>query len=155
MGAGANPAGAGGGGGGAECENPSTKAWVVEVFAAEELFWFPYPFKLPKSFLVSRQKNDLRLKVQLIKALAVNDQEKLLDLQEFFNTINVSNKRLIGIKENIIQLLKELAEDRIIHHRLEILLKNGKKKAVSIKYLTTSDITRRVKYLKFTENIKN
>ena len=139
----------------AECENPSTKAWVVEVFAAEELFWFPYPFKLPKSFLVSKQKNDLRLKVQFIKALAVNDQEKLLDLQEFFNTINVSNKRLIGIKENIIQLLKELAEDRIIHNRLEILLKNGKKKAVSIKYLTTSDITRRVKYLKFTENIKN
>ena len=102
-----------------------------------------------------KQKNDLRLKVQFIKALAVNDQEKLLDLQEFFNTINVSNKRLIGIKENIIQLLKELAEDRIIHNRLEILLKNGKKKAVSIKYLTTSDITRRVKYLKFTENIKN
>jgi len=139
----------------AECENPSTKAWVVEVFEAEELFWFPYPFKLPKSFLVSKQKNDLRLKAQFIKALAVNDQEKLLDLQEFFNTINVSNKRLIGIKENIIQLFKELAEDRIIHNRLEILLKNGKKKAVSIKYLTTSDITRRVKYLKFTENIKN
>ena len=139
----------------AECGNPSTKAWIVEVFAAEELFWFPYPFKLPKSFLVSRQKNDLRLKVQFIKALAVNDQEKLLDLQEFFNTINVSNKRLIGIKENIIKLLKELVEDQIIHNQLEILLKNGKKKDVSIKYLTASDITRRVKYLKFTENIKN
>ena len=139
----------------AECENPSTKAWVVEVFAAEELFWFPYPFKLPKSFLISRQKNDLRLKVRLIKALAVNEQKKLLDLQEFFNTINVSNKRLIGIKENIIQLLKELVKDRIIHDRLEIILKNGKKKDVPVKYLTASDITRRIKYLKLTENIKN
>ena len=139
----------------AECENPSTKAWVVEVFAAEELFWFSYPFQLPKSFLIAGQKNDLRLKVWFIKSLAVNEQKKLLDLQEFFNTINVSNKRLIGIKESIIELFKALVKDKIIHTRLEIILRSGKKKDVSIKDLTTSDITRRIKHLKFTENIKN
>ena len=60
----------------AECENPSTKAWIVEVFAAEELFWFSYPFQLPKSFLISGHKNDLRLKVRLVKALAVNEKKK-------------------------------------------------------------------------------
>ena len=91
----------------AECENPSGKAWFVEVAAAEELFWFPYPFQLPKSFLISRNKNDLRLKIQFIKALAVSGQEKTLDLQEFFNKINVPNKYLIGIKESIVQLLYE------------------------------------------------
>ena len=139
----------------AECENPSTKAWIVEVVAAEELFWFPYPFKLPESFLISRQKNDLRLKIRLIKALAVNGQKKLLNLQEFFNTVNVSNKHLVKIKENLIRLLKELVKNQIIYNRLEITLKNDKKKNVSIKCLTVSDITRRVKYLEFTENIKN
>jgi hypothetical protein len=138
-----------------ECENPSGKAWVVEVFAAEELFWFPYPFQLPKSFLISRQKNDLRLKVRLMKSLAVNEQKKVLDLQEFFCTINVSNKHLTGVKESIVGLLKELVKDKIIHNQLEILSKSGKKKEVLIKFLTASDITRRVKYLKFTENIKN
>jgi hypothetical protein len=138
-----------------ECENPSGKAWVVEVFAAEELFWFPYPFQLPKSFLISRQKNDLRLKVRLMKSLAVNEQKKVLDLQEFFCTINVSNKHLIGVKESIVRLLKELVKDKIIHNQLEILSKSGKKKEVLIKFLTASDITRRIKYLKFTENIKN
>ena len=138
-----------------ECENPSGKAWIVEVFVAGELFWFPYPFQLPKSFLISRQKNDLRLKIRLMKALAVNKQKKILDLQEFFNTINVSNKRLIEIKESIIQLLKELVKDKIIHNQLEIVLKSGKKKEVLIKFLTVSDITRRIKYLKFTENLKN
>ena len=121
---------------------------------AEELFFFSYPFQLPKSFLISRQKNDLRLKILLIKSLAVDEQKKILDLQKFFNTINVSNKRLIGIKENIIRLFKELVEDKIIHNQLEIVLKSGKKKEVSVKYLTTSDITRRVKFLKFTENIQ-
>jgi hypothetical protein len=139
----------------AECENPSGKAWVVEVYAAEELFWFPYPFQLPKSFLISKHKNDLRLKVRLMKALAVHEQKKILDLQEFFNTINVSNKHLIRIKESIIQLLKELVKDKIIHNQLEIVLKSGRKEEVLIKFLTTSDITQRIKYLKFTENIKN
>jgi hypothetical protein len=138
-----------------ECENPSGKAWVVEVFAAEELFWFPYPFQLPKSFLISSQKNDLRLKVLFMKSLAVSGQEKILDLEEFFNTINVENNQLIKIKKNMIQLLKELVKDKIIHNQLEILFKSGKKKEGLIKILTASDITRRIKYLKFTENINN
>jgi len=90
-----------------------------------------------------------------MKSLAVSDQEKILDLQEFFNTINVSNKRLIGIKESIIQLLKELVKYKIIHNQLEIVFKSGKKEEGLIKILTASDITRRIKYLKFTENIKN
>jgi hypothetical protein len=51
----------------ADCENSLGNAWFIEVFAAEELFYFPYPFQLPKSFLVSRQKNDLRLKIRLLK----------------------------------------------------------------------------------------
>ena len=74
----------------AECENPSGKSWVVEVFAAEELFSFPYPFQLPKSFLISNHKHDLRLKVRLMKSLAVSEREKRLDLEEFFNPINRS-----------------------------------------------------------------
>ena len=139
----------------AECENPSGKAWFVEVAAAEELSWFPYPFQLPKSFLISGQKNALRLKIQFMKALAVSAQEKTLDLQEFFNKINVPNKYLIGIKESIVQLLKELVKDKIIHNQLEIVLKSDKKKEILIKSLTAFDITRRIKYLKFTENINN
>lgn len=63
-----------------------------------------------------------------MKSLAVSKQEKILNLEEFFNTINVSNKRLVGIKESLIQLLKELVKDRIIYNQLEIILKSGKKK---------------------------
>jgi hypothetical protein len=139
----------------ADCDNPSGKSWVIEVFAAEELFWFPYPFQLPKSFLISRHKNDLRLKVLFMKSLAVSKQEKILNLEKFFNTINVRNDQLIKIKESMIQLLQELVKDKIIHNQLEIVFKSDKKKDGLIKILTASDITRRIKYLKFTENIKN
>ena len=46
-------------------------------------------------------------------------------------------------------------KDKIIHNQLESVLKSGKKKEVWVKKLTASDITRRIKYLNFTENIRN
>jgi hypothetical protein len=134
-----------------DCANPSGKSWVIEVLAAEELFCFPYPFQLSKSFLRSESKNDLRLKVRLIKSLAVSDQKKRLYLEEFFNTINVRNDPLNQIKKNIIQLLSELVEIKIIQNEVEVVLKSGKKKYHLIKNLTTSDITRRIKYIQLHE----
>ena len=138
-----------------ECENSSGNSWNIEVFVAEELFCFTYPFQLPKSFLISTHKNDLRLKLLLIKSLAVHKQEKRFYLDEFFNRASVSNNQLIKIKENIIQLLNELVENKIIHNQVEILLKSGKKKDQLIKDLTTSDLTRRIKYVGFNEKFKN
>ena len=133
------------------CANPSGKSWFIEVLAAEELSCFPYPFQLPKSFLHSGSKNDLRLKVRLMKSLAVSDQKKRLDLEEFFNTINVRNDPLIRIKKNLIQLLSELVENKIIQNKMEVILKSGKKKDRLIQNLTTSDITRRIKYIQLHE----
>jgi hypothetical protein len=127
-----------------DCANPSGKSWTIEVLAAEELFCFPYPFGLPKSFLRSGSKNDLRLKVRLMKSLAVSDQKKRLNLEEFFNAINVRNDPLIQIKKNLIQLLSELVDNKIIKNEVEIILKTGKKKSHLIKILTSSDITGRI-----------
>ena len=135
------------------CENLSGNSWSIEVFAAEALFCFPYPFQLPKSVLISTRKNDLRLKLQLMKSLAVHEQEKRLDLDEFFNRVNVANNQLIQIKKSIIQLLNELVENKIIHNEVRLVLKSGKKKDQLIKNLTTSDITRRIKHIKFHEKI--
>ena len=128
---------------------------MIEVFAAEKLFCFPYPFKLPKFFLRSRSKNDLRLKVRFMKSLAVSDQKKRLNIEEFFNTINVRNDPLIQIKKNLIRLLSELVENKITQNEVVIVLKSGKKTHGLIKNLTTSDITRRIKYIKLTEVLKN
>ena len=134
-----------------DCKNTSSKYWVIEVLIVEELFSFPYPFQLPGYFLRSTSKNDLRLKVRLLKSLAISDREKRLDLEEFFNPINVRNADLIEIKKNIIRLLSELVENKIIRDKVEILLKSGKKRDRLIQNLTISDITRRIKYIKFYE----
>ena len=86
-----------------------------------------------------------------MKSLAVSEREKRLDLQEFFNPINYQNTALVLIKKNIIKLFNELVENEIIQNEVEIILKSGKNKNHLIQNLTTSDITRRIKYIKFHE----
>ena len=89
-----------------------------------------------------------------MKSLAVHEQEKKLNLDEFFNKVNISNNQLIKIKKSIIQLLNELVKDKIIDNEVRFVLKSGGKKDQLIKNLTTSDIRRRIKYIKFQEKIK-
>jgi hypothetical protein len=137
-----------------DCANPSGNSWAIEVLAAEELFCYPYQFQMPASFLRSTNKNDLRLKVLFMKSLAVSDRKKRLYLENFFNTINVRNDPLIQIKKNIIQLLSELVKNKIIQNEVEIVLKSGKKKDMLIQKLTTSDITRRIKYIQLYETFQ-
>ena len=136
------------------CENPLGNCWVIELFAAEELFYFPYPFLLPRYFLFSTHLNDRRLKFRFLKSLAVRDQEKILDLEEFFGIVNLPNKQLIKIKKNIIKLFKELFENNIIQNEIEIVLKNGKRMNQLIVKLNSSHVTQRVKHIKFHEKIK-
>lgn len=88
-----------------------------------------------------------------MKSLAVHEKAKRLDLEKFFDRVNVPNNQLIQIKKSIIQLLNELVENKIIHNEVRIVLKSGKKKDQLIKNLTTSDITRRIKHIKFHEKI--
>lgn len=137
-----------------ECKNPYGNYWIIEVLASEELFCFQYAFQLPKSFLCSTNKNDLRLKVRLIKSLAISSQEKTLDMENFFNRISVPNSQLIMIKKSMIQLLNELVESDIIRNEIKIILKSGKETKQSIKDSTSYHITRRIKYIKFYEKIK-
>ena len=84
-----------------------------------------------------------------MKSLAVSDKNKIIDLEEFFNTLNIRNDPLIQLKKNLIRLLSELVDNRIIQNEVEIILKSGKKRDCLIQNLTISDITRRITYLKF------
>ena len=89
-----------------------------------------------------------------MKSLTVSDRKKKLYLEKFFNTINVRNDPLIQIKKNIIQLLSELVKNKIIQNEVEIVLKSCKKKDMLIQKLTTSDITRRIKYIQLYETLQ-
>jgi hypothetical protein len=121
--------------------------------ASEELFCFPYAFQLPKSFICSTNKNDLRLKVRILKSLAISSQEKTLDIEDFFNRITIPNSQLIIIKKSMIQLLNELFEVNIIQNEIKIVLKSGKETNQSIKDSTSYLIIRlnkKKKQIKYT-----
>jgi hypothetical protein len=85
----------------------------------------------------------------------VKDQQKKLDIQELFERVSVSNSRMVRVKEKLIQLLQELVENKSLRPEIQIISKGGKKKHVQLKNLTSSIITRRIKYLKFNEIIHN
>lgn len=51
-------------------------------------------------------------------------------------------------------MLNELVENKIIQNEIVIELKSGKKEHWVVKNLTTSDITRRIKYIKLSETTK-
>jgi len=137
-----------------DSNNPFSNSWVIEVFIVEELFSFSYPFVFPKSFLCGEHKNDFRLKLLLIQSLSVKDQQKKLDIQEFFERVPVSNSRMVKMKEKLIQLLQELVEKKVFGLKYKFFRKVEKKTRVN-KKLTSSSITRRIKYLKFNEIIHN
>lgn len=85
----------------------------------------------------------------------MKDQQKKLDIQELFERVSVSNSRMVRVKEKLIQLLQELVENKSLRPEIQIISKGGKKKHVQLKNLTSSSITRRIKYLKFNEIIHN
>ena len=91
-----------------------------------------------------------------MESLAVSERGKRLDVEEFFNKVSIStpNNRLIQIKKNIIKLLNELVENNIIQNKIAIEWKSGRNKDHLIQNLTASDITRRIRYIKFHEKIK-
>jgi hypothetical protein len=131
------------------------KYWGIEIAMAEQLFTFPYPFGFPKSFLNYQYKNDLRLKVRLIKSLLVRDQKKTFDLEELFNQVSLSSSQIVRIKKQFVRLLKELVEQKIIESELQIIYKNGTQRQIKVEELTVRIITRRIQYVKFNEIIKN
>ena len=51
-------------------------------------------------------------------------------------------------------MFNELVENEIIQNEVKIILKNGKNKEHLIQNFTTSDITRRIKYIKFHEILR-
>ena len=139
----------------ADATNPSGRSWVVKIYVAQELFYFNYPFQFTKSFIASKSKNDLYLKVKLIQTLAVKQTQKIFDLEEFLFRVSLPNPYIIQLKKTIIQLLNELVDNQLIENNLEIITKKGTNRHISIKDLTFYNLNGQIKYLKFTENIKN
>ena len=113
---------------------------VVQVSVYEKFYNWKYPFYFPKSFFTFDNKDDLRVKVAIIKSFSEQIPiRKQFLIYEFLNQFNsISNKRKTKIKQNIIQQFRLLQKERIIENDIKLMKKN--KSFITIQELTIKDI---------------
>ena len=98
--------------------NKQNRRWTVKMAIGEELYFYPYPFIFPVDFLVSKNKYDLLMKLQLIESFSTVSLEKKFSLKKFLNQFSVSNKNLTKIKKQLIDLFSELKDAELIENRI-------------------------------------
>jgi len=113
---------------------------VVQVSVSEKFYNWKYPFYFPNSFFNFDNKDDLRVKVAIIKSFSEQIPiRKQFLIYKFLNKFNsISNKRKTKIKQNIIQQFRLLQKERIIENDIKLLKKN--KSFITTQELTIQDI---------------
>lgn len=86
---------------------PKQKFWIGRVWLVEELFYYNYPFFLPKFFQVFSSVNI----------------EKEFFVQEFLNSCTsiISNQRITNIKRAFIQLIKLYQQYDLVENNFKII----------------------------------
>lgn len=110
------------------------KFWVGRVWIAEELFYYKYPFLLPNFFKTKLTKDQLEVRVEVIKVFHSVDITKTFLIQQFLHSYStVSNQRINDIKRNFIELVQILQEYDLIESNYKII-SNGS-------FLDTDELT--------------
>jgi hypothetical protein len=131
-----------------------TNLWCIEILMCHDLLHMSYPIHLSNEFLLGKNKNDIRLKMWLIRGLATNSLTKILFFDEFLNKLNVQNKQLVELKKNFLHLLTILINEDLIEDDIKIAFKSGRIKETKISNLLVSDVTRRILQVSLKEKFK-
>lgn len=110
------------------------KFWVVTIAIAEPLYFYGYPFFFPPEFLLSHDKYETDVKLQLIQSMSTNSLRKRFDVEDFLQEYVISNKTRTRIKNLIIQLFHELKNCELIEPKFELFTKKGS--SILVKELT-------------------
>jgi len=127
--------------------------WFVRVYIIEDLYLYEYPFILSNSFRNYKNQTDCLLKTQLIKAISVESIQKIFHLSEFIEQIKLSNKQIVKVKQGLIFLIQEIAQQGIIQSKLQIVYKNAKIQHLDQDQLNLTKLRQRIKYLIFYEKL--
>lgn len=116
------------------------KSWVGKISISEQLYFYSYPFFLPKEFLSYKDKYEMEVKLKLIQSLSVSSLEKNFYVEEFLNQFSIPNKKRTQIKKLIIELFDQLKSHKLIETEFGIVRKNGS--SVTVKQLTPLLLTK-------------
>lgn len=93
------------------------------------------------------------LKIQIIKSIAVESPQKTFQVSEFIKQIKLSNRAIRQVKQDLIHLIQEIAEQGIIERKIELVSSNGKIQHLDQQELNLTKI-RRIEYLIFYEKLQ-
>jgi hypothetical protein len=127
--------------------------WFVRVYIHEALYRYAYPFMLSRSFRNYKNKSDCLLKLTLIQAISMKATKKVFYLSNFLKQLKLSGTRIVNVKQNLIFLIQEAIQHRIIQNKLELVYTNGTIQSLEHHQLTIKKLNRRVKYLIFYEKL--
>lgn len=128
------------------------KCWWVELSICEELYFYPYPFHLPETFLNYRDNFELKVKFILLQSFCKVSVRKEFPTQEFLGQVSISTSKSAKLKNYIVKVLNELKDLKVIEPEFEILTKQNQLKEVTT---LTSNLISRSKSIFYTENINN
>ena len=90
----------------------------------EEFYFYQYSSLFLNSFLIYKNKYDLKIKLQLIESFSQVELEKKLLVKEFLNQFCVSNKDLTKIKKQLIDSVSKLKDSGLIENKFSLTFKN-------------------------------
>ena len=81
-------------------------SWTVEVWIADELFYYAHPFLLPDLFQVKLTKLQLEVQVHVIRTFSSFDTQKIYYVEEFLQAYpsTLNNQQITSVKRYFIQL---------------------------------------------------
>ena len=112
---------------------------IANVWIAEELFYYSYPFLLPDFFRNKSTKDEFQVQFQILKVFCSVSIQKEFFVKEFLDLYPsvLSNQRRTKIKKLFIQLAARLKEHDLIESNYKII-SNGF--LIDVDQLTTTNI---------------
>jgi hypothetical protein len=99
------------------------KFLVVKMSTAKKLFYYQYPYILPRIFLRYKNKYDLQVKIELLKSFCSLSIKKQIHVEKFIKQFSIPNQRIKEIKILLFKALKDL--DEFIKSTFKIIKING------------------------------
>lgn len=99
-------------------------SWTVEVWIADELFYYAHPFLLPDLFQVKLTKLQLEVQVHVIRTFSSFDTQKIFYVEEFLQAYpsTLNNQQITSVKRYFIQLMEIFEEHQLIESSYQVIL---------------------------------
>nr|QYB19241.1 hypothetical protein [Climaconeis cf. scalaris]QYB19336.1 hypothetical protein [Climaconeis cf. scalaris] len=103
--------------------NKVQKFWVGQVWLAQELFYYKYPFYLPDLFQRKLTKDEFEVQVQVFKIFSSENIQKIFLIKEVFQNYKscLSNQQKTKMKGYFIQSVKVFQKHHLVENNYKII----------------------------------